>query len=144
MLSSDRNSHRRVFIETWQRAQAGLPLEPLHMQILDILRQHPEYQTFLNTNDDALAQDFPPELGATNPFLHMGLHLAIRDQIRINQPIGIRSLHHKLLRRLHNPHETEHRMMECLAEGIWTLQRNQQPFNETDYLNCIKQTQFKS
>ncbi|PQJ96504.1 DUF1841 family protein [Chromatium okenii] len=144
MLSSDRSSQRRVFIDTWQRAQAGLPLEPLQMQIFDILRQHPEYQSFMNMNDDALAQDFSPELGMTNPFLHMGLHLAIREQIGIDQPVGIRSLHHKLLRRLRNPHETEHRMMDCLAEGIWTLQRNQQPFSETDYLNCIKQAQKKS
>ncbi|MBK1693773.1 hypothetical protein CKO09_03330 [Chromatium weissei] len=138
MLSFDRSSHRQVFIDTWQRAQNGLPLEPIQIQILEVIRQHPEYQNFLHETENALAQDFSPELGITNPFLHLSLHLAIRDQVRINQPIGIRSLHHKLLRRLRNPHETEHRMMDCLAEGIWTLQRNQQLFNEIDYLNCIK------
>ncbi len=138
MLSSDRNSHRRVFIRAWGNARARQPLTPLEIQIVEILRQHPEYQPFLEADDNALDRDFSPEQGTSNPFLHLGLHLAILEQVSIDQPAGIRHLYQTLTQRTGDPHAAEHRLMDCLAEGLWTLQRGQQPFNEHDYLDCIK------
>jgi hypothetical protein len=138
MLSSDRRSHRQVFLDAWHKEQRGQPLTPLDQQILEILHQHPEYQPLLARPETALAQEFTPELGQENPFLHMGLHLAIREQISIDQPHGIRARYQKLLRRRRDPHQTEHQMMECLAEALWLLQRTVQPFSEADYFACIQ------
>jgi hypothetical protein len=138
MFSSDRNSYRSVFIDAWHKARTGQPLEPMEVQIVAILRQHPEYQSFLAEDASALERDFSPEQGQSNPFLHMGLHMTILEQLSINQPTGIRSLYQKLLRRTGDPHAAEHGIMECLVESLWKIQHDQQPFNERNYLECIK------
>ncbi|AFL75241.1 DUF1841 family protein [Thiocystis violascens] len=138
MFSSDRNSHRDVFIQAWKKARAEQPLEPLERQIVGILRQHPEYQPFLEAEDSALERDFPPEQGEANPFLHLGLHMVILEQLSIDQPAGIRKLYRNLARRTGDAHEAEHRIMACLAESLWKLQHDRQPFNENDYLDCIR------
>ncbi|MBK5965130.1 hypothetical protein CCR95_13795 [Thiocystis minor] len=138
MFSSDRNSHRGVFIQAWEKARAEQPLEPLELQIVGILRQHPEYQPFLEAGDSALERDFSPEQGQSNPFLHLGLHLAILEQLSIDQPAGIRKLYRNLTRRTGDAHEAEHRIMACLAESLWKLQHDRQPFNESNYLECVR------
>jgi hypothetical protein len=138
MFSNDRQSHRRMFITAWEKAQAGEPLEPVEAQIVQILRQHPEYHGLMSDTETALERDFPPEQGESNPFLHMGLHIAILDQLSVDQPAGIRGLYLQLARTLGDPHEAEHRIMECLAEALWTLQRTQAPFDDAGYLACIK------
>ena len=35
-------------------------------------------------------KDYLPEMGDTNPFLHMSMHMAIKEQLSIDQPAGIR------------------------------------------------------
>ena len=138
MFSSDRNTHRRVFIHAWKKAKAKQPLEPLERRIVGILRQHPEYQPLLEEDENALDRDFSPEQGQTNPFLHLGLHIAIVEQLSLDQPTGIRQLYQNLARLTGDSHAAEHRIMECLGEGLWKLQHDQQPFNEQDYLECIR------
>lgn len=138
MFSNDRQSHRRVFIAAWEKAQAGQPLEPVEAQIVQVLRQHPEYQGLMSDTETALDRDFLPEQGESNPFLHMGLHIAILDQLSVDQPAGIRGLYGRLVKATGDPHEAEHRVMECLAEALWTLQRTRAPFDDVGYLTCIK------
>jgi hypothetical protein len=138
MFSNDRQSHRRTFITAWKKAQAGQPLEPVEAQIIQILRQHPEYHALMSDAEGVLDQDFEPESGQSNPFLHMGLHIAVLDQLSIDQPAGIRTLYQRLSERTGDPHEAEHRIMECLAEALWTLQRNGTSFDARTYLDCIK------
>lgn len=138
MFSNDRQSHRRIFVAAWEKARTGQPLEPIEAQIVQILRQHPEYHALMSDAQTALEQDFLPEQGQSNPFLHLGLHIAVLDQLSIDQPAGIRRLYQDLLAKTGDPHETEHSIMECLGEALWTLQRNQAPFDEQTYLDCIK------
>ena len=139
MFPSDRQGHRRIFIQAWQKAQAGVPLEPLEDQIVLLLRQHPEYHVHLDATETMLDQDFPPELGRSNPFLHLGLHLAILEQLSIDQPTGIRRLYQGLMQATGgDAHASEHQMMDCLAEALWRSQRNQAPFDVTGYLDCIR------
>lgn len=138
MFSSDRSSQRGVFIDAWQKAKSHRPLEPVEAQIAGILRQHPEYQPLIEAGEEALERDYLPELGETNPFLHLGLHLAVQDQLSIGQPHGIRQLYQRLLRQTGDAHAAEHCIMTCLAEAIWTIQHDRQPFDERAYLRCIK------
>jgi hypothetical protein len=137
MFSNDRQSHRLTFIAAWAKAQAGKPLEPVEAQIVQILRQHPEYQGLIADGEAALDRDFLPEQGESNPFLHMGLHIVILDQLSIDQPVGIREIYRQLLEKTGDRHEAEHRIMDCLAQALWTLQRNQTTFDEKQYLDCI-------
>jgi hypothetical protein len=144
MPANDRESHRRTFITAWEKAQSGQPLEPVEAQIVEVLRRHPEYHRLMTDTDKTLERDYLPEHGESNPFLHMGLHIAILEQLSIDQPAGIRGLYSRLMQITGDPHETEHRIMECLAEALWTLQRNQAPFDAASYLECIERAAVAS
>ena len=140
MFSTDRQTHRHTFIAAWAKAQAGQPLAPVEAQIVQIARLHPEYQRYLEHPDQSLDRDFSPDAGEVNPFLHMGLHLAIQDQLSIDQPTGIRRLYQRLAATHGDAHTAEHRLMECLAAALWRAQREHRPFNTKAYLKCIKRT----
>ena len=65
-----------------------------------------------------------PRTGQTNPFLHMGLHLAIREQVCDRSPGRHRGRAPLTGRRLGDVHEAEHAMIECLGEALWQAQRS--------------------
>jgi hypothetical protein len=138
IFSDNREQLRRFYCDVWSKHRAGTPLEPLELQIRDVILQHPEYQLLLETPDRALARDYLPESGETNPFLHMGLHLALHEQLESDRPAGIRDLAQQLRLRHADPHRLEHQMMECLAEAIWRGQRDGTPPDEAGYLNCLR------
>lgn len=136
MLSGDRHTLRQFYQQTWLKAQQNQPLNALETQIAHVIQEHPEYQTWLT--HAYMDQDFSPELGQTNPFLHLGLHLGLREQVATDRPAGIRALYQQLL--VHYAvHDLEHQMMECLAQSLWQAQRYQQMPNEAAYLACLEQ-----
>ena len=139
MYSQDRTTNRRVFVEAWRKAQAGAALDALEQRIVDLIGRHPEYRAAFRDDDDALARDWLPELGEVNPFLHLSLHLAVLEQVTIDQPVGIRKLFAKLVaHQLGDTHAAEHQVMECLAEALWQSQRDGQSFRPKSYLKCIR------
>src|SRR5688572_9560660 len=81
---------RQVYIEAWRKRRERLPMEPLEAQIADVIELHPEYQTPREDPERGFDLDYSPEGGQSNPFLHMGLYLAVRDQIGTDRPLGIR------------------------------------------------------
>ncbi len=137
MFGSDRDRLRHQWFEAWQAHRAGRPLEPLQRQIVGVLLAHPEYQPLFE-NEAALGAEYPPELGQTNPFLHMGLHLAVREQLQLDRPAGIRALWQKLMEKQMDAHEAEHLLIDCLAERLWQAQRSGTPPDETAYLDCVR------
>jgi hypothetical protein len=132
-----RDELRRRYINAWQRRREGLPLEPLDAQIADVIAVHPEYHAMLEA-PDAAQQSFTVEEGRTNPFLHMGLHLAIREQVGTRRPAGIEAVHLRLSRRLGDVAEAEHRMIEVLAETLWEAQRAGTAPDEQRYLERLR------
>jgi hypothetical protein len=134
----DRNALRRRYVEAWRKHQQALPMEPLEHQLATVVEEHPEYRALLEDDLAALERDFPPEGGQANPFLHMGLHLAIREQVSTNRPAGIAPVHAELCRRLGDPHEAEHRMIDCLGEALWRSQRSGLPPDEAAYLESLR------
>ena len=137
LFGQDRDQLRRVYCEAWQRYRQSLPLEPLQAQIVAVVERHPEYQALLDDPEQALGRDYLPETGETNPFLHMGLHLAVQEQVNTDRPAGIRELYRRLNEICDNSHSADHQMMECLAEMIWQSQRDGTLPNEQQYLECI-------
>lgn len=139
LLSTNRGPLRKLYCDVWAKHRAGTtPLEPLETRIRDVILQHPEYQPLLETPERALERDFAPESGETNPFLHMGLHLALYEQVANDRPAGIRELARQLRRRYPDVHQLEHEMMECLAEALWRGQRDGIPPDEAQYLDCLR------
>ena len=138
MFGQDRNQLRQMYLDAWQKHQAGTLLSPLEAMIAEIIVMHPEYHAMLEKGVDTLDKDFMPEQGESNPFMHMGMHIAIREQLGTDHPAGITTAHKKLLLRLQDPHEVEHQIMECLGQSLWEAQRNNTAPDETQYLQCVK------
>jgi hypothetical protein len=132
-----RTDLRRAWAEAWRRRREGLPLEPLQAQMADVVDAHPEYRTLLE-DADALGRDWTPEQGQQNPFLHLGLHMAIREQVGTDRPPGIRAAHAGLTRRLGSAHEAEHAMLEKLGEALWDAQRHGRAPDERAYLAAVE------
>ena len=137
LFSTDRGRLRQAYHEAWRKRRQGEPLEPLEGLIAAVVEDHPEYHAML-AGADALEREFPAQLGAVNPYLHMGLHLAVREQVAIDRPLGVRSRYQGLGARLRGPHEAEHAMMDCLAAGLWESQRYRRPPDEAAYLECLE------
>lgn len=135
--NQSRDELRRVYVEAWRKRRAGLPIEPLEAQVADVVALHPEYHAALERGEDALERDYTPEGGQSNPFLHMGLHLAVRDQIATDRPAGLRKAFESLAQRVGSAHEAEHRIIECLAEAMWEAQRSGRPPDEAAYLQRV-------
>jgi hypothetical protein len=139
LFSDDRGDLRRMYREAFDAARRGRPLEPLQAMIADVVALHPEYHALLADEDpQALARDWTPEEGELNPFLHMGLHLAVREQCATDRPAGIAALRDRLAQSLGDMHEAEHRMMEVLGEALWQAQRAGRPPDEAAYLEALR------
>jgi len=130
---------RQLFFDAWQKEKKALPLEPMEQIIVNVIKPHPEYHAFFDNTDNNLDKDFSPEMGQTNPFLHLSMHISIHEQLSINQPKGIMEAFNQLLETTQDPHEAEHIMMDCLGEMIWKAQRENTAPNEDLYLSCIQQ-----
>lgn len=133
MYTNNRDAYRQTFFMAWQKYQKKLPLEPIEAQLIDIILLHPEYQPLLDANT-CQQQEFALE---ENPFFHMSLHLAIREQCHTNRPIGISPLYQQLTAK-YNAHEAEHQMMQCLAQFIYLAQQTGAMPNEEHYLEKLK------
>ena len=133
MFSQDRKKQRKYLAASWQKYTNNEPLEPLEKQLASIIEIHPEYHELIGNIDS----DYFPEQGEVNPFLHINLHLALRDQLSIDQPKGIKEAHQKLINQHKDPHAVDHLMMECIAEMIYISQKNNTVIDHENYLNCI-------
>ncbi len=133
-----REQMRRMYLEAWRKFSARAPLEPLEAQLAAVIAEHPEYVTWLESGESALGAEFTPEGGRENPFLHMGLHLAIREQVATNRPAGIAEVHQRLATRLGGAHAAEHAMLEPLAEALWDAQRQGRAPDEQAYLERLR------
>lgn len=138
MFNPSRDQARRFLIEAWQKRRAALPGTQLEIIAADIVALHPEYHALLEAGEDALGKDWTPEDGATNPFLHLSLHLAIAEQVSIDQPPGIRAAFESRRAQHGDPHAALHDILECLGETLWRAQRDRQPLDGAAYLECIK------
>jgi hypothetical protein len=133
-----RQQLRRRYLTAWRRYTSREPLEPLEAQIAAVVAEHPEYVSWLEGGEEALAADFTPESGRSNPFLHMGLHLAIREQVVTDRPAGIARIHADLTRRTGSAHAAEHAMIEPLAQALWEAQRSGRAPDEQAYLERLR------
>jgi len=138
IYGQDRNQLRNFYFQSWDKFTRQQILEPMESVVVALIKQHPEYHDFFNNMEQNQDKDFSPEMGQTNPFLHLGMHISIQEQIGTQRPPEIASLYQSLCQKTGDAHEAEHQMMDCLGEMLWTAQRNNQQPDETTYLECIK------
>ena len=137
MFNPSREQARQFFFDTWRKYKQREMLTAMENMALDAILLHPEYQVMLEDPVRYQDKDSLPETGDTNPFLHMGMHIAIREQLSIDQPAGIRQRFQPLLEKTGNEHIAVHQIMECLAEMIWQAQRNQTEMDTAIYFDCL-------
>jgi hypothetical protein len=137
MFNPTRAQAREFLFDVWEKQARGAALTPLESMALALVIEHPEYHAILADRERYLDHDWKPEGGETNPFLHLQMHLAIEEQLSIDQPPGIRAAVEALARQLDSMHDARHEVMECLAEAIWNAQRHGAAFDNAAYLECI-------
>lgn len=135
MFTPSREDARRFYCEAWERHRSGGVLSPLESMAVDIILMHPEYHTVLEDAGQSRA-DYTVEGGQTNPFLHLSLHMAVNEQLSIDQPPGIRAAWQRLCA-TRSEHDAAHVLMEALAETIWEVQRLHKPYSSDAYLERI-------
>lgn len=125
---------RQLFFSSWQKYELNQPLTPLEQQLVNVILDHPEYL--------GVFQAIPPAASLSptdNPFLHMGLHLAIRDQITLNKPAGLTRIYQALQQQHQNVHQVEHLLMEPFAACLWEANRTSHPPDDVRYLNACQE-----
>lgn len=133
---------RRFFCDSWRKHRQGVVLTPIETIAVDWIQRHPEYHADLADVDAAVARRYDIADGRTNPFLHLAMHLAIAEQLSIDQPPGIRDIFRRLTNRHGDEHAAAHCVMECLGDVVWSAQRAGMATPPDDltarYLDCLE------
>jgi hypothetical protein len=139
LYNPSRDQARQFLFDAWAKFKQNAPLTDLEKIAAEVMQMHPEYHAILDAPERYIGQQYFPEMGETNPFLHLSLHLSVIEQISINQPIGISSVYAKLLEKYNDKHLAQHDVLECLAETIWHSQRNHVPLDSAHYIGLLNQ-----
>lgn len=139
LYNPSRDQARQFLFDAWAKFKQQSALTDLEKIAVEVIQMHPEYHGILDAPERYMAQQYFPEMGETNPFLHISLHLSVIEQISINQPIGIAQAYADLLEKHQDKHLAQHDMLDCLAETIWHAQRNNCPLDSAHYLGLLQQ-----
>ena len=137
MFNPSRDEARRFLTDAWAKNRAQTPLTGLERMAASLVALHPEYHRIVEDSEHSLDRDFRPEAGDVNPFLHLSLHLAVAEQLSIDQPPGIRAQFERLKAARGDEHEALHAVLDCLGEAIWHAQRHHTPLDASLYLECL-------
>ncbi len=139
LFNPSRDQVRQFFFDAWIKFRQQVDLTDLEKIAIQVIQMHPEYHIVLDAPERYKEQAYFPEMGETNPFLHMSLHLSVLEQIAINQPHGIAQAYQALLSQHHDEMHAQHELMDCLAETIWQAQRTGHAPDGEAYVACIRQ-----
>ena len=137
MFAPSRDEARRFLVDAWAKHRAGAPLSALERMAGELIALHPEYHAVVEQPDRHVERDYGPEGGEANPFLHLALHLAVAEQLSIDQPPGIRAEFARLRAARGDEHAALHAVVECLGEVIWSAQRHGTTPDAALYLACL-------
>jgi len=139
LFTQERTRTRQLFRSAWKKHTDGETLEPLEKQIVSLLKDHPEYHSLISGDETVVDRDFTAEDGHENPFLHLSLHLALREQVGTDRPAGIASITRSLLLKHGDGHTVEHLMIEKLGLSLWEAQRQERAPDEAAYLDSLRE-----
>ena len=139
LYNPSRDQARQFLFDAWKKFQQQAVLTDLEKIAVEVIQMHPEYHSILETPERYMNEQYFPEMGSTNPFLHLSLHLSVIEQISINQPIGIAQIYTQLRQYHNDSHLAQHDILDCLAETIWQAQRNNSGLDAQSYLTLLEQ-----
>ncbi len=138
MFTPTREEARLFLTDSWAKFRAHATLTDLEQIAAGLIALHPEYHALLEQPDQHAHRDFTPETGDVNPFLHLSLHLAVAEQLAIDQPPGICAEFARIRAARGDEHAALHAVVECLGEVVWHAQRYRMPPDGALYLACLK------
>jgi hypothetical protein len=138
MFAPTRDEARRFLADAWTKYRAGQALSALEQRVVGIVSLHPEYHELLEDAQRHVEREWSPEGGTINPFLHLSLHLAVAEQLAIDQPPGLRAEFERLRAVRGDEHAALHVVLECLGEVMWQAQRTGTQPDGALYLDCLR------
>jgi hypothetical protein len=138
VFAPTRDEARRFLVDAWSKYRAGQPLSGLEQKAVELIALHPEYHALLEDSERHVSRDYGPGGGEMNPFLHLSLHLAVSEQLSIDQPPGIRAQFERLRTARGDEHAAMHAVLECLGETLWQAQRLRAAPDAEVYLSCLR------
>ncbi len=138
LYGNDSSTLRKIYFDAWRKFKENLPMEPLEKQLAHTIEQHPKYHDIFNNPEKYLNYDFAIDQNENNPFLHLGLHTTILEQVSTNRPDGITDLFQQLMHKYGDSLEVEHQMINILVDTLWKIQSTGEDFNEENYLEKIR------
>jgi hypothetical protein len=138
MFNPSRDQVRQFFCDCYAKRVQSTPLSALEAIAAGLIAGHPQYHELLADPARALAAEFSPEGGRVNAFLHLSMHLAVEEQLSIDQPSGIRAAHQQLLAKTGDPHRAAHALIDCLAASLEQAERSNVPPDAAAYLDCVR------
>ena len=137
MFTPTRDEARRFLVDAWSKYRAAQPLSPLERKAAELIGRHPEYHAIVEHPERHVDRDYGPEGGEANPFLHLSLHLAVAEQLDIDQPPGLRAQFERLCA-TRDEHDALHEVIACLGETVWQAQRLRSAPDAVVYLDCLR------
>ena len=110
-------------------------LDALDKQLLTLIHDHPEYHAIFADPEKYKDHIFSDH---DNPFLHLGLHMTLLEQVSTNRPKGITQIYKDIMDTMHDPHHAEHHIMDILSHHIQGLVTSQKTPDEKLYLKQLK------
>lgn len=138
MFDPSQHDVRRFFCSVYRKSLAREPLTPLEAIAADWISRHSDYHTLLADEAGALEARYDGADGRINPFLHLSMHLAIAEQLSIDQPRGIRAAWEQLAQSKGDDHAAVHEVMECLGQVLWRSQRDGLAPDGEAYIDCLR------
>lgn len=138
LYNPSRDQARQFLFDAWKKFKQQVALTDLEKIAVEVMQMHPEYHAILEAPERYMNEQYFPEMGSTNPFLHLSLHLSVIEQISINQPIGIVQIYAQLRQYHNDSHLAQHDIVDCLAETIWQAQRNNSGLDSANYLTLLE------
>ena len=137
MFNPSQADVRNFFFDVYIKGNLNQPLTDLEKIAYTVIMKHTEYHSILANREKYLDFKWLPEMGETNPFLHLSMHLTIIEQLSINQPHGIKQLFTDMCLATQDEHKAEHEFIDCLGEMLWQAQRNHIQPSMQIYFECI-------
>jgi len=138
LYNPSRDQARQFLFDTWKKFRLQVVLTDLEKIAVEVMQMHPEYHAILEAPERYMHEQYFPEMGTTNPFLHISLHLSLIEQISINQPTGITKIYAQLRQQHNDSHLAQHDILDCLAEIMWQAQRNNSGLDSEHYISLLE------
>ncbi len=130
------NKIRETFFTVWRKQSNNEKLEPLEKQLWNLIQEHPEYHEIFSNPEKFSDHTFADE--DENPFLHLGLHLTLLEQVSTNRPKGITAVYKDIIHTMGDVHHAEHHILSILSQQIQALVQTNKPMDEKVYLKQLK------